>query len=230
MRVIVRTSARLVAVAIGVLAAALVASPAWAHVEVSADLPQAGAQNVTITFHGEAESASAGVVSAQVTLPAGIKPADVTLVSAPNGWQLTRGADNFTVAGAALPVGQDMEFSVKIAQLPWDATQLMFKTLQSYSDGMIDRWIDEPTAGVELEHPAPILKLNPAPSASPPSASPSAAGSPSPPTSPAAPAADSQGDSGTPVGLWIGIGSVLVAAVVAAAVIMVNRRRSRPTA
>jgi uncharacterized protein YcnI len=229
-RVTVRTSARLIAVAVGAFAAALIASPAWAHVEVSADLPQAGAQNVTITFHGEAESANAGVVSAQVTLPAGIKPADVTLVSAPNGWQLTRGADNFTVAGTALPVGQDMEFSVKIAQLPWDATQLMFKTLQSYSDGEVDRWIDEPTAGVELEHPAPILKLDPAPSASPPSASQSAAGSPSSSSSAAAPAADSQADSGTPVGVWIGLGAVLLAAIVAAGVIMANRRRSGPSA
>ena len=35
----------------------------------------------------------------------------------------------------------------------------MFKALQTYSDGDIVRWIDEPADGVELEHPAPVLKL-----------------------------------------------------------------------
>ena len=37
--------------------------------------------------------------------------------------------------------------------------QIVFKALQTYSDGDIVRWIDEPADGVELEHPAPVLKL-----------------------------------------------------------------------
>jgi periplasmic copper chaperone A len=36
----------------------------------------------------------------------------------------------------------------------------MFKALQTYSDGDVVRWIDEPKAdGSEPDHPAPILKL-----------------------------------------------------------------------
>jgi hypothetical protein len=37
--------------------------------------------------------------------------------------------------------------------------QIIFKALQTYSDGDIVRWIDEPAPGVEPDHPAPVLKL-----------------------------------------------------------------------
>jgi hypothetical protein len=38
--------------------------------------------------------------------------------------------------------------------------EIVFKALQTYSDGEIVRWIDTPTAGGgEPEHPAPTLKL-----------------------------------------------------------------------
>ena len=40
-----------------------------------------------------------------------------------------------------------------------EVDQLILKALQTYSDGDVVRWIDEPTADVELEHPAPVLKL-----------------------------------------------------------------------
>ena len=39
----------------------------------------------------------------------------------------------------------------------------MFKALQTYSDGDVVRWIDEPTAGAEPEHPTPVLTLTAAP-------------------------------------------------------------------
>ena len=71
------------------LAVAAVASPAWAHVDVSADKPQAGATNVTVTFTSEAESGSAGIMSEQVTLPAGITPDQVRLGTGPVGWVLS---------------------------------------------------------------------------------------------------------------------------------------------
>src|SRR5690349_8572300 len=74
---------------VGAAAAVVVAvwaAPASAHVEVSADNPQPGATNVTLTFRAESESPDAGVVSMQVVLPAGIAPGDVTYVSGPAGW------------------------------------------------------------------------------------------------------------------------------------------------
>ena len=45
-------------------------------------------------------------------------------------------------------------------QLPDDTDQLAFKTLQTYSDGDVVRWIEEAAAGDdEPENPAPVLKL-----------------------------------------------------------------------
>jgi uncharacterized protein YcnI len=173
-----------VAVSVGVLGAALAGAPAFAHVEVEADKAQAGARDVTLTFHGEAESGSAGIRSERVVLPSGIAPAGVRLVKAPKGWKFTAMADGFTVAGPALKVGQDAEFAVRLAQLPADATTLSFKTLETYGDGEIARWIELPEPGrPEPDHPAPTIQLKAA--AKPAPAGPSAAE-----TSPASPSPD----------------------------------------
>jgi hypothetical protein len=149
-----------VAVTAGVVAAGLVGGPALAHVEVEADKTQAGAKDVTLTFNGEAESGSAGIKAERVVLPSGIAPADVRLVKAPPGWKFTPAADGFTVAGRALKVGQDAVWAVRLAQLPADAGSLSFKTLETYGDGEVVRWIDLPVAGQpEPDHPAPTIKL-----------------------------------------------------------------------
>ncbi|QZL06878.1 YcnI family protein [Streptomyces sp. BHT-5-2] len=55
--------------------------------------------------------------------------------------------------------GQYRDFSVALGQHPDDADQLAFKALQTYSDGKVVRWIEEPKAGqAEPENPAPMLK------------------------------------------------------------------------
>jgi hypothetical protein len=136
------TRTRIVAVAaVAGLLGAVVAGPAWAHVEVSADNPRAGATDVTVTFTGEAESTSAGISSERVVLPTGIKPADVRLAKAPSGWTLRATADGYVAAGKALPVGKDAVHAVTIAQLPVDASQLVFKVVETYGDGSVSRWI-----------------------------------------------------------------------------------------
>jgi Domain of unkown function (DUF1775) len=216
-----------------VLAVGLVASPAWAHVEVSADNPKAGATNVTVTFTSEAESASAGITSEQVTLPAGITPAQVRLGTAPAGWNLTPGLNGFTVAGPALPVGTDAKFSVVIAQLPPAATELIFKTIETYSDGSIVRWIDETQPGQpEPDHPAPILTLTAAePGSATTTAATPTATEPSPaPTTSAAVVDNTANTSGSNGSIWwlVLAGVIVVAAVVAA--LLVRRRSSPPTA
>ena len=224
----------LFAAAGGTVAASVLAAPALAHVEVKADKAQAGAQNVTLTFTGEAESVTAGIVSERVVLPEGINPADVRLGKAPKGWKLTAGADGVTAAGPALKPRQDAVFALVVAQLPTDSTTLVFKTVESYSDGKISRWIDVPEEGQpEPDNPAPVLKVKPAAapvttSAAPPTTEPSS--QPVPPsvavsTAPAAASVSAEsGDSRT--GLWIVVGAVLVVAVAAAA-LLVARRRSR---
>ncbi|MEU4238484.1 DUF1775 domain-containing protein [Actinoplanes sp. NPDC026619] len=153
-----------------------VAGPALAHVEVSADKTTAGAENVTLTFNGEAENDKAGIASERVVLPAGLAPASVTLVKAPAGWTFTANADGFTVGGKALKVGVDAVWKVKIAKLPDGETRLSFKTLETYGDGEVVRWIEIQEAGQdEPDHPAPLVTLKPGPSTAPSSAAPSSA-------------------------------------------------------
>jgi periplasmic copper chaperone A len=62
-------------------------------------------------------------------------------------------------ANAGIKPGQFQEFPVALEGLP-DTATLVFKTLQTYSDGSVVRWIDDPTPnGQEPEHPAPVLTL-----------------------------------------------------------------------
>src|SRR2546429_4746673 len=130
---------------VGVVAAAAtalvlaLASPALAHVKVSADKPQAGATDVTVQFDAEAESDAAGAKSVQVSLPEGIAPGDVSYVSGPTGWALTATADGYTVGGATLKVHQDVTYKGKIAKLPATATNLAFKTIGTSGKCQADR-------------------------------------------------------------------------------------------
>ncbi|WKX07476.1 DUF1775 domain-containing protein [Streptomyces sp. NL15-2K] len=150
------------------------AAPAAAHAEVEADKAQALAENVTLSFVSEAESASAGFTELRVVLPQGIAPGDVTLDEAPKGWKLKAMNDGYAVSGPALKAGVDAEHKIKVRQLP-DAKEIAFKTIETYSDGEVSRWIELPTGGAEPEQPAPVLQLKAAaPGAKPVSPSPSA--------------------------------------------------------
>jgi uncharacterized protein YcnI len=65
-------------------------------------------------------------------------------------------------ANAAIKAGEFQEFPVSLGPLP-KTDKLVFKTLQTYSDGSIVRWIDVPASdGSEGDHPAPTLALKPA--------------------------------------------------------------------
>ncbi|MFE6331654.1 DUF1775 domain-containing protein [Streptomyces sp. NPDC057798] len=219
-------------------AVVLTAVPAAAHVEVEADKAQALAENVEVTFFAESESASAGITQLRVILPEGIAPADVTYKEGPEGWKFTANDDGYTVKGPAVQVGEDAEHSVVVRQLP-DAEELAFKTLQSYSDGKVDRWIELGASsgdGHGHGNEAPVLKLKAAaPGAQVVSPSPTESQSPSASPTPtaaetaasASPQADATGkddDSGLSAGAWTGIIAAVV--VVAGAVLFLVRRRS----
>lgn len=222
------TLPRLCVAAIGAATAVLLtAVPAAAHTEVEADKAQALAENVTVSFHAEAESDTSGIKEVRVVLPEGIAPADVTYGEGPKGWRFSATDDGYSVKGAELKTGEGAEYSVVVRQLP-DAEEVPFKTLQTYGDGHVDRWIELDENG---ENPAPKLKLKAAaPGAKPVSPSPSASASPSPtpekPTPAASPrAADTAKDDegGLSAGAWTGIGAGIL--VAAAAVVFVLRRR-----
>lgn len=148
-----------------------------AHAEVEADTPQALAKNVTLTFASEAESGTAGFTELRIVLPEGIAPSDVTLDEAPKGWKLKATGDGYTVGGPALKPGVDAEHKIEVKQLP-DAEEIAFKTVETYSDGKLSRWIELPTGGEEPGQPAPALKLQ-APAAGAAPASPTSSPTPS---------------------------------------------------
>ncbi|MFJ6567492.1 DUF1775 domain-containing protein [Streptomyces sp. NPDC091292] len=226
--------------AVALVATLALAGTAYAHVEVTADTPQALAENVTLSFTSEAESGSAGFTEVRVVLPEGIAPGDVSLDSAPKGWTFKATADGYAVAGPKLAVGTDAVHKVTVRQLP-DAEELAFKAVETYSDGEVSRWIELPSGGKEPEQPAPLLKLKaaapgatplgPSPTASatapstpPPSSTPSPEGTASP--SDAKNTADDSGD-GSSSGLLIA-GGVVAALVVAGGGWWFARRRRTP--
>jgi uncharacterized protein len=115
---------------------------------------------------------------------------------------------------------------VSAGPLPDKAGSLTFKTLQTYSDGKIVRWVDVAQAGqAEPDHPAPTVRLTAAGSGGTGAASAPSAGAGQPAGS--APAAGS-GSDGTARGLGIA-GLVLGALGLGAGgfALLAGRRRTR---
>ena len=215
------------------LAVVLAAGPALAHVEVEATPARALATDALLSLTAEAESGTAGISGLRIQLPAGLVPADLRLASGPAGWRLTGTAGVVTVSGPALPVGRSLRLGIRVRQLP-DDRQLVLKTIQSYTDGKQDAWIELPTASVpEPEQPAPVVRLQAAapgatavPRAAPATAVPSTtpASAPTPRTSGAAPVADPAEDGS--VAVWM-FGGVLAGIAALGVIVLAARRRLR---
>ncbi|MEJ3747230.1 YcnI family protein [Actinomycetes bacterium KLBMP 9797] len=198
---------RLAFVSGAVLAGVLVfAAPAAAHVTIN---PEAATQGdyARLAFRVPNESDTASTVKLEVTLPEDAPVASVSVmpvagwttaverrtVSPPiesHGTQISEVVSKITwtaAAGGGVKPGEFVEFPVSAGPLP-EVDQMVFKALQTYSDGDISRWIEAPTGGAEPEDPAPVLAL----------AAASATASPSPA------AAASDADS-TDAGVWLGL-------------------------
>jgi uncharacterized protein len=67
-------------------------------------------------------------------------------------------------ATTAIKPGEYDEFSISAGPLPEQGDSLVFKANQTYSNGEVVRWIEQPPAGSteEPEHPAPSVALTPA--------------------------------------------------------------------
>ncbi|MGJ5752403.1 uncharacterized protein YcnI [Streptomyces puniciscabiei] len=159
--------------AAGLLAAAGVAS---AHVTVHPDSYAKGATDGVLTFRVPNEEDNASTTKVQVFLPTD-HPVLGVLVHPQDGWTaqvtntklktpvktddgtITDAVSEITFSGGKIAPGQYEEFNVAFGQLPDDTGRLTFKTLQTYSDGKIVRWIEEAQGGQEPENPAPVLKL-----------------------------------------------------------------------
>jgi uncharacterized protein YcnI len=228
----------LVAGTVAALTLAL-AVPASAHVTVNANTAVQGGY-AKVTFRVPNESDTAGTTKVEVNLPAETPFASVSLkpvagwtmaavkskLAQPieaHGTPITEAVTKITwtaAADATIKPGQFQEFDVSLGPLP-KVPQVVFKALQTYSDGTIVRWIDEPTTdGTEPEKPAPVLKLTAAPAVD----APAAATSTDTP-SVAASAVEPDGN-GTWAGL-VGIGLGLVALVLG---LLAYRRSGQHTA
>jgi hypothetical protein len=111
---------------------------------------------------------------------------------------------------AAIQVGQFQEFDLSAGPLP-AADKIVFKALQTYSDGEVVRWIEEPAAdGKEPAHPAPTVKLAAAAAAT--NAGGTAANTAGKGTS-AAKATDDDARSRANLGLGLGVAALVLALV-----------------
>ncbi|MEV6759097.1 YcnI family protein [Streptomyces sp. NPDC051105] len=160
--------------AAGLLVAAGVAA---AHVTVHPESYAKGATDGVLTFRVPNEEDAASTTKVQVFLPTD-HPVLGVLVSPRDGWTakvtttklktpvktddgtITEAASEITWTGGKIGAGQFEDFDVAFGQLPEDTGGLTFKTLQTYSDGKVVRWIEEAgSGGEEPENPAPVLKL-----------------------------------------------------------------------
>ncbi|MFE7192854.1 YcnI family protein [Kitasatospora sp. NPDC057541] len=175
-----RTAAVALAAAAAVVA---LAGPASAHVTVNPGSADQGGYTA-VDFRVPNENDAAGTVKLEVNLPLDHPLASVRTQPLP-GWTATvekakldkplkvHGNDvNEAVskitwtadAGVKIAPGQFQEFRVSLGPLPTDTDSLVFKTLQSYENGDVVRWIDEAKDGQpEPAKPAPVLKLTKAP-------------------------------------------------------------------
>ncbi|MCX5557790.1 YcnI family protein [Streptomyces sp. NBC_00038] len=158
----------------GVLAAA---GAAFAHVTVHPESYAKGATDGVLTFRVPNEEDTASTTKVQVYLPTD-HPVLGVLVTPEAGWTaqvtttklktpvktddgtITEAVSEITWTGGRIRHGEYQDFNVAFGQLPDDADQLTFKTLQTYSDGSVVRWIEEAEqGGEEPENPAPVLTL-----------------------------------------------------------------------
>ncbi|MBV1856704.1 YcnI family protein [Catellatospora tritici] len=174
-RLLVRATVVASAAAAAVL---LHGSPSAAHVTVTPSTATAGGYG-TFSFKVPNERPTASTTRLEVVFPADHPVTGVSVRPMP-GWTITvnrqPGATATPTGGepaAAQPVtsiiwqdsaigpGEFQTFDISVGPLPKSTTTLMFKALQTYSDGEVVRWIDPPAAAgaPRPEHPAPAVTV-----------------------------------------------------------------------
>jgi uncharacterized protein YcnI len=227
--------------AVAAVSVGLTALPALAHVTVSSDDATQGGFGV-ITFRMPNEVDNADATELKVQLPADQPLASVAVKPQP-GWAYTVSTaklatpltdddgnkvtdytsvvDWKATAGGIKP-GEYAEFQLSVGPLP-KADKMIFKAIQSYSDGKVVSWIDVPPAGstAEPESPAPTLTLAAAAAAAPAATAPAAA------AGSASPAGDGA-SKGSVTGAYV-VGGIGLLAGLAALALAATARRRRTT-
>jgi uncharacterized protein YcnI len=174
-----RARHRIATVGAVTLAAMAVAASASAHVTVNpTSLPQGS--TAELTFKVPNEESAANTVELQLQIPTQYPIAQVLAKPVP-GWTITEhtvtlakplttddgtftsAVDEIDWTGGSIPPGEYQDFQISVDPLPSDTGQLVFKAVQTYSNGDVVRWIDLSSASnPDPEHPAPVLALTPA--------------------------------------------------------------------
>ncbi|MEV6793837.1 YcnI family protein [Streptomyces sp. NPDC051320] len=158
----------------------LVSGTAFAHVTVQPEGAAAQGGYAVIDFKVPNERDNASTTAVEVHFPTDHPLASVSVQPVP-GWhaevttsklakpltvhgkKIDKAVSKVTWTGGRIEPGQFEQFPLSVGQLPTDADQLTFKTLQTYSNKEVVRWIEEQKPGAdEPENPAPVLKLTPA--------------------------------------------------------------------
>jgi len=157
---------------------ALGASAAGAHVEVvPGSAPKGGSE--IVSFSVPNEEPNANTVAVEIDFPAKHPIASVHTKPLP-GWTIAvekttlakpgKGDDGditeavskvtWTSTDGGLQPGEFDLFTISAGPLPTNTNQLVFKAIQTYSDGTTVNWIQRTVQGApEPDHPAPVLKL-----------------------------------------------------------------------
>ncbi|MET9557873.1 YcnI family protein [Streptomyces sp. NPDC006645] len=164
---------------VAVSAVVLLAGPALAHVGVQPVGEAAKGGYATVNFKVPNERDDASTVKLEVNFPTEHPLASVSPQTVP-GWkiavtksklakpiemhgkQITEAVSKVTwtaTGDGGVAPGYFQQFPLSIGQLPENADQLVFKTLQTYDNDEVVRWIDAPVEGSEPESPAPVLTL-----------------------------------------------------------------------
>lgn len=154
----------------------LLAAPALAHITITPASAAAGSA-AELTLRIPNEEATASTVKVDVLIPTA-HPIAQLLVKPVPGWSVTvktitlarplvtddgsfsQAVSEVIWSGGRIAPGQYQDFSISADPLPDVPGQLVFKAIQTYSNGDVVRWIDlsqpgQTTAG----HPAPVLLL-----------------------------------------------------------------------
>ncbi len=172
-RVLSRAAIACAAAAAGIVASAI---PAFAHITITPGSASPGSAAV-LTFHIPNEEAAAYTTRVDMRVPTD-HPIAQLLVEPVAGWtisvrtitlakplvtddgQFTQAVSEVIWSGGRILPGQFQDFSLSADPLPQGAAQLTFKTIQTYSNGDVVRWIDVTAPGQpEPDHPAPQLTL-----------------------------------------------------------------------
>jgi uncharacterized protein YcnI len=221
------------------------AMPAWAHVTVAPESAPRGASDVEITFRVPNEETKANTTKIDIEVPSSPPLLNALAQSVP-GWtdsvvtthlakpiqtddgpvtdvvsEVTWTADS---ASSGIKPGEFAKFEILVGSLPSTGDQIVFKALQTYSNGDVVQWIDPVTPnGPPADHPTPILQLTSPTTATAPSGGTTSPSTPAATSSGAGLAKKSQVDSARTIGI---VGVVIGAlGLLAGGAALLRRRR-----